>query len=163
MTVDQLMLYEPLQQQAVETFFAKAWIDTRFPFDPEGAHSDLCRIPYEYQSEGGGFWLLRVSERLVGTSAIRGLPGNIAELKRLVVLLEYRGQGLGDRLFRHALRHAVTAGFSVARLDTITDRGPADHLFEKHGFLEIPRYNDNSDADLFMELDLGVWAEKWDE
>jgi hypothetical protein len=27
-------------------------------------------------------------------------------------------------------------------------------LFESHGFTEIPRYNDNPDADLFMELDL---------
>ena len=91
----------------------------------------------------------------MGTSAIRRLPGNIAEVKRLVVLLEHRGLGLGDRLFRHALRHAVTAGFGVARLDTIRDRGPADHLFAKYGFVEIPRYNDNPDADLFMELDFG--------
>lgn len=48
-------------------------------------------------------------------------------------------------------------GFAFAhlRLDTIRNSGPALHLFEKHGFVEIPRYNENPDADLFMELDLG--------
>jgi hypothetical protein len=29
-------------------------------------------------------------------------------------------------------------------------------LFERHGFVAIPRYNDNPDANLFMELDLAV-------
>ncbi|MEX2582897.1 MAG: hypothetical protein WD766_06475 [Gemmatimonadota bacterium] len=29
---------------------------------------------------------------------------------------------------------------------------PAVHLFEKFGFVPIPRYNSNPDADLFMEM-----------
>jgi ribosomal protein S18 acetylase RimI-like enzyme len=56
-------------------------------------------------------------------------------------------------VLRHAIRHAAEAGFEKVRLDTIRNTGPAVRLFERHGFVEIPRYNDNPDADLFMEFD----------
>ena len=128
------------------------WRDSRFPFDPGGAHADLRRIPSEYQSNGGGFWLMFLSGRVVGTVAVRRLPGNVAEVKRLNIVPQQRGQGLGGQLFRHALAHAAGAGFDAVRLDTIRNPGPALRLFEKYGFVEIPRYNDNADADLFMEL-----------
>jgi len=97
---------------------------------------------------------MRVSQQIVGTVAVRPLPRNVAEVKRLNVIQQHRGRGFGDRLFRHAVAHAIDTGYGTVRLDTIRNSGPALRLFEKYGFLEIPRYNDNPDADLFMELDL---------
>jgi putative acetyltransferase len=61
---------------------------------------------------------------------------------------------LGTLLLRHAIGQARDAGFQTVRLDTIRNSGPAVRLFERHRFTEIPRYNDNPDADLFMELNL---------
>jgi len=105
------------------------------------------------QFNDGGFWLIR-SAQIVGTVAIRRLSENIAEVKRLNVTEAHRGRGLGSRLLRHAVTHAIHCGCGIVRLDTIRNQGPAVHLFRKYGFLEIGRYNDNADADLFMELDL---------
>jgi ribosomal protein S18 acetylase RimI-like enzyme len=146
--------YDPSVQGALESFFEDVWRASRFPFDPSRAHADLRRIPQEYQAHGGGFWLLVVEDEVVGTVAVRGLPNTIAEIKRMNVRQRFRCQGLGTRLLRHAIRHATEAGFEKVRLDTIRNRGPAVRLFERHGFTEIPRYNDNPDADLFLELDL---------
>ena len=129
------------------------WQRSRFLFDPEMAHSDLRRIPAAYQSNGGGFWLMRDSQ-IIGTVAIRRLSADVAEVKRLNVSESDRGRGLGRQLLRHAVRHATDTGFSCVRLDTIRNDGPAVHLFMKYGFVEITRYNDNADADIFMELDL---------
>ncbi len=154
MTPPQVVAYRLSDQQAVEALFAEVWQGSRFPFDPERAHSDLRRIPSEYQANGGGFWLMRLSKVITGTVAVRRRPDNVAEVKRLNVMRQHRGRGLGERLLRHALAHAVATGYDTVRLDTIRNRGPAVRLFEKAGFLEIPRYNDNPDADLFMELDL---------
>ena len=154
MGAPEIVPYAAEDQPVAEALFQAAWSDGPFPFDPEGAHGDLRRIPEVYQAGDGGFWLLRVGERVVGTVAIRRLPGNVAEVKRLVVHRDYRGRGYGELLFNHALDHARGAGFSRVRLDTIRDTGPAIRLYQKHGFREIDRYNDNPDADLFMELDL---------
>ena len=146
--------YDVSDQAAVESFFGDVWQDSRFPFDPEGAHSDLRRIPAEYQTNGGQFWLMRWDHQIIGTVAVRRLAENIAEVKRLNILRQHQGQGLGERLLRHALTHAIAAGYDAVRLDTIRNPGPALHLFEKCGFVESPRYNNNPDADLFMERDL---------
>jgi ribosomal protein S18 acetylase RimI-like enzyme len=149
-----IVAYHPSDQPDIEAFFAEVWRDSRFPFDPKRAHSDLRRISAEYQVNDGGFWLMRLSQAIIGTVAVRRLPGNIAEVKRLNVGNEHRGRGLGGELLRHALAHAVANAYDTVRLDTIRNPGPALHLFEKSGFVEIPRYNDNPVADLFMELDL---------
>jgi putative acetyltransferase len=142
-------------QPPVETFFASTWAGTRFPFDPLGAHSDLRRIAEVYQSDRGDFWLLVAAESVVGTVAIRSLSPRLAEVKRLNVLASFRNRGHGRRLLLHALRHAADAGFDRVRLDTLRLPGPAVRLFAACGFEEIPRYNDNPDAELFMELSIG--------
>jgi putative acetyltransferase len=154
MTIPEIVAYELCDQPGIETFFRAVWHGSRFPFDPETAHSDLRRIQIEYQMHGGGFWLMRISEHIVGTVAVRRLSQDVAEIKRLNVDQQHRGVGFGDRLLRHALAHSAQTGYRAVRLDTIRNQGPAVHLFEKYGFVEIPRYNDNPDANLFMELDL---------
>ena len=153
MNQPEIIAYRSGDQAEVEAFFANVWRRARFPFDPEAAHSDLRRIPAAYQSNGGGFWLMRDPE-IIGTVAVRRLPENVAEVKRLNVAEFHRGRGLGRQLLRHAVVHAKDAGFRCVRLDTIRNEGPAIHLFRNFGFLEISRYNDNADANLFMELDL---------
>src|SRR5436309_5859636 len=150
----EIIAYEPSYQSQLEAFFREVWQQSRFPFDPEGAHSDLRNIPTQYQVNGGGFWLMCQSDQIVGTVAIRRLAADVAEVKRLNVTADHRGRGFGDRLFQHALAHAATIGYRTIRLDTVRNPGPARHLFEKYGFCEIPRYNDNPAADLFMELRL---------
>ena len=150
MAPPEIATYRPGDQAHVEAFFRKAWRDARFPFDPAGAHADLRRIPDEYQSSGGEFWLLRVGGGIGGTVGIRRLSADVAEVKRLNVLKQHRGRGFGERLLLEALRHAVRTGFDAARLDTLRIPGPALRLFEKFGFAEIPRYNDNLQAELFM-------------
>jgi N-acetylglutamate synthase-like GNAT family acetyltransferase len=94
------------------------------------------------------------SVEIVGTVALRALSSSVAEVKRFNVRADIQGRGHGGRLLSYAIDHARVGGFESVRLDTIRNPGPALHLFEKHGFVEIERYNTNPDADLFMELRL---------
>lgn len=146
--------YSPADQESLEEFFGESWKGGRFPFRPDDQHSDLRNISDIYQNEQGQFWVMRVSGAVVGTNAIKSLGNKVAEVKRFNVLPNYRGKGLGSVLFQHALDHVFQKEFSILRLDSIRNPGPAMHLFEKHGFVEIPRYNDNPNADVFMELAL---------
>ncbi|PYR29797.1 MAG: hypothetical protein DMF90_29050, partial [Acidobacteria bacterium] len=107
----EIIAYEPSYQSQLEAFFREVWQQSRFPFDPEGAHSDLRNIPTQYQVNGGGFWLMCQSDQIVGTVAIRRLAADVAEVKRLNVTADHRGCGFGDRLFQHALAHATTIGY----------------------------------------------------
>lgn len=94
--------YRAGDQLEVEAFFYEVWQRSRFPFDPDGSHSDLRRIPTFYLSDGGGFWLMRQPE-IIGTVALRRLSGDVGELKRLNVGDRHRRSGLGSQLIRHAI------------------------------------------------------------
>lgn len=148
-----LLTYTAEYQQALENYFHTVRTGTAFPFEPEGAHADLRNISEIYQSKGGQFWLLLDGNILIGTVALKCLePGG--EVKRLQVLEDYQGRGFGKQLFAIALEHASEQGFSCVRLDSVRSNGPALHLYDKFGFREIDRYNDNPHADIFMELSL---------
>lgn len=82
--------------------------------------------------------------RLRGTPAgCAGLsfgPG-FAELARLFVTPEARGTGGGPALLAAAERHAREHGAATIRLDTRLDLTAARHLYETHGYREVPAFS----------------------
>jgi putative acetyltransferase len=83
---------------------------------------------------------------------VRRIDSEICELKRLWLLFEYHGQGLGYRMMQELLSFARAKGYRRMRLET--DRSAQSRAFEFYkrlGFYEITRYSDNED-DVAMEL-----------
>jgi len=88
-------------------------------------------------------WRYFVAERdgvLVGGAGIAPLEGGEAdtcELKKMYVLAEGRGIGLGRQLMDLSLAAAREAGFTRCYLETLGHMTQARHLYEKGGFLPI--------------------------
>lgn len=93
----------------------------------------------------------------LGCLAVREIAPGIGEIKRMYVRPTARGAGLGGRLIEVAEQAAERLGCTVLRLDTAGDRLPeAYRLYLRHGFVEIPRYNDNPSATHWLEKRLMV-------
>lgn len=60
--------------------------------------------------------------------------GPVALLEDLILGPDYRGRGLGDRLFRHAIGHAKKKGISRITLLTDGDNRRAIRFYRRHGF-----------------------------
>ena len=58
---------------------------------------DMDDIQKNYFEQGGIFYVMTENGQIIGTGAILQLTGDICELKRLWLLPEYHGQGLGYR------------------------------------------------------------------
>lgn len=86
-----------------------------------------------------------------GSTGIRLLEPGVAELKRVYIAPEGRGRGGGGRLLRAAEDWARARGAAVLRLDTRSDLVAARALYARHGFAEIPPYNDNPYAQHWYE------------
>jgi GNAT superfamily N-acetyltransferase len=87
----------------------------------------------------------------LGCLAVRTIAPGIAELKRMYVRPAGRGAGLGGRLLAVAEDAARDLGCHTMRLDTAAPLAEALRLYRRHGYVEIPRYNDNPSATHWLQ------------
>ncbi|MCZ4123354.1 GNAT family N-acetyltransferase [Streptomyces sp. H39-S7] len=103
----------------------------------------------------GHFLVARRDGAPVGCLGVRALDRDTAELTRMFVRADARGQGVAGRLIaagERAAREVLDA--SALRLDTRKDLVEARALYAKHGYREIPAYNDSQYADHWFEKKL---------
>lgn len=91
-------------------------------------------------------WVAHTADRILGTVSLvfpdKPNSRHRAELVKLMVHRDGRGQGLGRGLLTTAERAAATAGITLLHLDTETD-SPAEHLYRTAGWTRagvIPDY-----------------------
>ena len=154
----ELKVFDKNMQGDVERFFEKCFADLGWSYDPAGRHSDISNV-YGTYMEKGCMWCLYDGGLLIGTVAVKnisvkGYSEKALELKRFFVLKEYHGQGYGRLLLETAIAYSRENGFGKIFLDSRIDLRAALHLYRKYGFVETSAYNDNEQADLYMQLKL---------
>lgn len=122
-----------------------AELDVAMTEDP----SDVLQPPR------GVFLLAREGTEPVGCAGVRLLEPGVAELKRMFVSADRRGRGIGARLLARAEDSARDLGANVVRLDTRHDLVEARSLYVRHGYREIPGYNDGPYAECWYERRIG--------
>ncbi|MFZ5881011.1 MAG: GNAT family N-acetyltransferase [Chloroflexota bacterium] len=119
----------------------------------EGELRDVDEYQNIYTGDHGLFLAVLDEGRLVGTGAIKHLEADIAELKRLWLLEEYHGRGIGYQVVQRLLDFSRARGWSRIRLQTGSEQLRALAFYKRLGFIEIPSYRESLD-DLSMELRL---------
>lgn len=121
-------------------------------YSAQGKLSEMDDVRANYFDNGGTFLVTVRDGQVIGTGAIRFLEEGVCELKRLWLLTEYHGQGLGFRMMQELFRIAREKEYRVMRLET--DRVVqvrAVEFYKRLGFYEIPRFGDDPD-DMGMEI-----------
>lgn len=90
-----------------------------------------------------GFLAAEVAGEPVGCAAFRMVTEDTVELKRVHVLREHRGQGLGRALVEAVERAARDLGARQARLDTRSDLIEARAMYAALGYREVEPFNDD--------------------
>lgn len=113
---------------------------------------DMDNVQQTYFDNDGTFLVMTDNRQLIGTGAIRKFDDETCELKRLWLLFDYHGQGLGYRMIQELFAFARQKRYSRIRLET--DRAGQSRAYELYkglGFYEVPRYSDNEE-DVAMEM-----------
>jgi GNAT superfamily N-acetyltransferase len=87
-------------------------------------------------------------------AGLRLVEPGLAEIKRVFVRLEFRGRGAGGRLLAAIEEAAAELGVTTLRLDTRHDLVEARGLYAKHGYREVPAFNDDKYAEHWFEKQL---------
>ncbi len=113
---------------------------------------DMDNIQRNYFDNGGIFLIMLDDGQPVGTGATRKLKDDICELKRLWLLTDYHGRGLGYRMLQELFSFAREKGYRRIRLQTdALYQARALDFYRRIGFYEIPRYTDRTD-EVAMEM-----------
>ena len=103
--------------------------------------------------ENGGIFLVTAEDgAIIGTGALRRLEEGVGEIKRLWLLPEHHGRGLGYRMMAALMAAARERGYTRLRLTTSPRwQRRAFEFYKRLGFYEIPLYENDEDDMVGME------------
>lgn len=105
-----------------------------FKPDPERNDASLKDITRFYIRRGGAFRVLVDGGQLIGSCALYRIDDATCEMRKMFLLPEYQGRGLGKRMLLDALSIARRLGYKEVTLETRTVLKKAISLYAKNGF-----------------------------
>lgn len=105
---------------------------------------EMARIE-ELYSRPGHIKIIAVDRQdstIAGCVALQPFTPGIAEMKRLYVVPEHRGNHLGKQLAESIIQEAARSGYEKIYLDTMKEMVTAQKLYHSLGFEIIPAYDD---------------------
>ena len=146
--------YREIYKQSVFEFTDICFEELGKKFEPDGRHSFYNDIEKSFEV----FYCVVNEEnndnKVLGTVGLKKINNDTVELKAFYLHKDLRGKGLGKRMLETVISKARELGYRSIVLDSVSKYKAAQRLYEKAGFVNTERYNDNQYADIFMKLEL---------
>ncbi len=126
---------EPIAKQLIDELDA-GFLELYPPEHMFGLHPNEERDPALH------FFVIERSDSVLGCGALRVLDDSYAELKRMYVRPEYRGQGVARKLITRLEHTARALGITCVRLETGPEQIEALGLYRSEGYTDIPPYGE---------------------
>lgn len=113
-----------------------AWVE-RF-FTVEQADRDVLEYVEDLLKAGAMVYFALEEGHVLATCMAMPLGGDVWEICKLAAAGQYTGKGAGSAVFKACMEYAIAQG--AKKLTLISNRRlkPALHIYEKHGFREVP-------------------------
>lgn len=103
-----------------------------------GVDAELDDMYASYNNPLSAYYVIELNQHIVGVGGYAPLlgtePGTTAELRKMYLAPELRGQGMGEALIKLSLEGARNCGYEGMYLETVADMKAAQKLYLKHGF-----------------------------
>lgn len=98
---------------------------------------DAVEVEKYYLQTGGEFWVVEKNSQIVGTGGYYPIERgqNAVEIRKMYLLVEARGQGLGRYLLTQLEQSAAAHGFQEVWIETASILKEAVQLYERNGYL----------------------------
>jgi putative acetyltransferase len=126
--------WQPTDRVAAAAIIAAVLAEYGLAWDPTGADRDVLEVEQWYHN--GAFWVVEQADKLVGTAAYYPIARgeNAVEIRKMYLLPEARGQGLGRYLLEQLERAIAAQGFGQIWLETASVLAGAIKLYERNHY-----------------------------
>jgi putative acetyltransferase len=134
--------WQPQDRSVAAAVIEQVLAEYGLDWEPEGADQDVIEVETHYLQREGRFWVVEKQIQndpveIVGTAAYyptaRGVKS--VEIRKMYLLPEARGQGLGSFLL-HALEQTIAQqGYQEIWVETASVLKEAVFLYERRGYL----------------------------
>jgi len=122
--------------------------------DPASTDSDLEDIEGNYHRRGGAFEVVVARGEVVGCAGLYPVDSTTCELRKMYLLPQCRGEGLGKQILERFLKRARELGFSRMVLETASVLEEAISLYRRYGFKPFQPEHLSARCDQAYELQL---------
>jgi len=131
----------PQDVAAVRGLWEEYWASLGLEPEFQGFAEESRNLPGIYGRPGGLLFIARQSDKAVGTIALRPLDQHSCEVKRLFILPELRGKGLGRALLDQLIIGARSMGYQKIYGDSLPSMVEAQRLYRSFGFRQAGAYS----------------------
>lgn len=109
-------------------------------FDADNTDTDLADVEASYAGRGGVFHVVESpAGSIVGCGGLFPIATDIVELRKMYLLPEARGRGLGKKMLANFLADARRLGYKRVNLETNSVLKEAIALYQSFGFVPVAR------------------------
>lgn len=129
--------WQPSDRSSAASVIQTVLAEYGLGWEPEGADQDVLQVESSYLAVGGEFWVIEQQQKIVGTAAYYPIyrGKNAVEIRKMYLLPEARGQGLGQFLLTRLEAAIAMRGFEQAWIETASVLREAVHLYERNGYI----------------------------
>lgn len=139
---------------AVKEVFFEVLAEYGLSPDESTTDADLNDIEWKYNNNNGYFGLIIHKNSVVGTFGLFKLTEEICELRKMYLMKEHRGKGIGKYIMNLIINMAKEKGYKQIELETASVLKEAIGLYNKYGFKEVTREHLAHRCDKAYILDL---------
>jgi len=128
--------WQPRDRQPAAALIQSVLAEYGLGSEPEGADRDVLNVETAYWTTGGVFWVVEQQGKLVGTGGYYPIARgeHAVEIRKMYLLPEVRGQGLGRYLLMILEQDSMAEGFTQAWIETASILKEAVYLYESQGY-----------------------------
>ena len=152
--MDLVIESEALDSAVVESLLSAFAAEIAVLYPGWSLDSGPSARPEDFAGDYGRFLVVRHRGQPVACGGVKRLDDRTGEIKRLYVVPEYRGRGIGRELLESLESVARRFGWEAVRLDTGDNQEAALKLFTSSGYVAIDDYNANPYARYWFEKSL---------
>ncbi len=128
--------WHPVDRATAAKIIGSVLAEYGLAWEPDGADRDVLHVETCYQAVGGEFWVIEQQGKLVGTGAYYPIQRGekAVEIRKMYLLPEARGQGLGRFLLQALESAAIARDFAQVWIETVSVLAEAVTLYERNGY-----------------------------